>query len=131
MLRKKKQPDLDELELASTLGFVRAVVGAVLFFAPRFSARVWTGEDIRGATSYLAVRGMGARDLALGVGLLLAIERGGSVRGWLEAGALADSADAAGTLMQWGSLGTPRALALMAGEVGAAVMGSRLAQSLD
>lgn len=131
MLRKKKQPDLDELELASTLGFVRAAIGAVLFFAPRFSARAWTGEDPRGVTSNLAVRGMGARDLALGVGLLLAIERGSSVRGWLEAGALVDSADAAGTLAQWGSLGTPRALVLLAGEIAAALFGSRLAQSLD
>ena len=52
-------------------------------------------------------------------------------RGWIEAGVLSDSADAAGTLMQWGELGTPRALFWLTAEVGAAFLGSRLARELD
>ena len=64
---------------------------------------------------------------ALGVRL----ERGAPVKGWLEAGVLSDSGDAAATLMQWRELGTPRALFWLTAEVGAAWAGSRLAQSLD
>lgn len=131
MRRKKQQIPTDEIELAQALGFVRMVAGVLLFVAPRRVGRGWTGEDADGVTSNLALRGMGARDVALGLGTLVAIERGAPVRGWLEAGVLSDSADAAGTLMQWGSLGTPRALFWLTTEVGAAFIGSRLAQSLD
>ena len=131
MRRKKQEIPTDEIELAQAFGLVRAVVGAAMFIAPRRVGRAWTGEETEGVSANLAVRGMGARDVALGLGILLAIERGAPVRGWLEASALADSADAAGTLMQWGELGTPRALFWLTAEVSAAWAGSRLAQVLD
>lgn len=131
MRKKKQQLSTDEIELAQAFGFVRMILGALMFLAPRRTARMWTGEDAGDVTSNLAVRGMGARDVALGLGTLIAIERGAPVRGWLEAAVLSDSADAAGTLMQWGELGTPRALFWFTTEVGAAWAGSRLAQSLD
>ena len=131
MRRKKQQIPTDEIELAQAFGLVRIVTGVALFFAPRRSGRAWTGEDSNELTSNLAVRGMGARDVAIGLGILAAIERGAPVRGWLEAGVLSDSADAAGTLMQWRELGTTRALFWLTTEVGAAWAGSRLAQSLD
>ena len=131
MRRKKQQIPNDEIELAQALGLVRVVVGAVMFLAPRRAARSWTGEHDEGVTSNLAMRGLGARELAIGIGTLAAIERGAPVRGWIEAGVLSDSADAAGTLMQWGELGTPRALFWLTAEVGAAFLGSRLAQELD
>jgi hypothetical protein len=44
------------------------------------------------ATSAFA-RMLGARDLALGVGTVIALDRGAPVRGWLEAGALVDGVD--------------------------------------
>jgi hypothetical protein len=131
MRRKKQAIETDEIELAQVFGFVRIITGAALFFAPRRSARTWTGESSRELTSNLAVRGMGARDIAIGLGILMALERGAPVRGWLEAGVLSDAADAVGTLSQWGDLGTPRALFWLAAELGAAWMGSQLAQSVD
>ena len=131
MRRKKQQIPTDEIELAQAFGFVRMILGAAMFLAPRRAASGWTGDRSEGVITTLAMRGMGARELALGLGTLLAIERGAPVRGWLEAGVLSDSADAAGTLMQWGELGTPRALFWLTTEVGAAWAGSRLAQVLD
>ena len=131
MRKKKQQISTDEVELAQALGLVRIVVGAALFLAPRRVARGWTGEHSHETTSALALRGMGARDLALGVGILAALERGAPVRGWLEAGVLSDAADAVGTLTEWKELGTPRALFWLAAELGTAWFGSRLAQSLD
>jgi hypothetical protein len=50
---------------------------------------------------------MGARDLALGLGAILAMRHDAPVRGWVEAGGLADAGDLAATLLAWRSL--PRA----------------------
>jgi hypothetical protein len=123
--------DMEDKELARLLGLLRIVVGSTLFLAPRLSGRTWTGEQTESTTADLAVRGMGARDAALGIGLLIALERDAPVRGWLEAGVLSDSADAAGTLMNWRSLSPLRGLVWFAAEIGTAVFGSRLARSLD
>jgi hypothetical protein len=131
MRRKKQQIPTDEIEMVQMLALVRTITGVALFLAPRRTGRVWTGAEGENVTSNLAVRGMGARDVALGLGTLAAIERGAPVRGWIEAGVLSDSADAAGTLMQWRELGTARALFWLTTELGAAWAGSRLAQSLD
>ena len=127
----KQVLETDEVEAARLLGLIRVVAGAALFLAPRRTARAWTGHHGDEPVSTLAVRGMGARDVAIGLGTLIALERGAPVRGWLEAGVLTDASDAAGTLMSWGDLGTPRALFWLATEVGSAYYGSRLAQALD
>ena len=42
---------------------------------------------------------VGARDLALGVGVLAALDRNQPVSGWLVASAVADGLDAAGSLL--------------------------------
>ncbi len=88
---------MDVRDRIRMLGLIRVGLGAALFVTPRLGARIWAGEG-HGAATPIAMRGLGARDAALGMGLLMAPERGGSVRGWLEAGALADAADTASTL---------------------------------
>ncbi len=52
----------------------------------------------------LAMRSVGGRDLALGLGALLALRRGAPLRGWVEAGALADLADGLAGVLAFGSL---------------------------
>src|ERR687897_957349 len=42
---------------------------------------------------------VGARDLALGIGVLATLDRNGPVRGWLRASAVVDGLDAAGSLL--------------------------------
>lgn len=123
--------DLDEKELARLLGLLRVVFGCALFLAPNRSARGWTGESAHEVTPTLALRGMGARDIALGTGLLVALEHGGPARGWLEAGAMADAADAFATLTRWRSMPWWRSAFWFASEVGAALLGARLAQEVD
>ncbi len=88
---------MDVRDRIRTFGLIRLGLGAALFVAPRLGARIWSGEGDGTATA-IAMRGLGARDAALGMGLLMALERGGSLRGWLEASALADASDAASTL---------------------------------
>jgi hypothetical protein len=132
--RKEIEVDIEELDpedLARALGWMRIGFGVALFVAPHKMAKLWTGRSGEDVPTTLALRGMGARDIALGLGLALALERGAPVRGWLEGGALSDAADAVGTLSVWRDLPTWKAALLFASEVGAAYLGSQLAQSMD
>jgi hypothetical protein len=76
-------------------------------------------------------RALGARDVALGMGALVAMNREAPTRGWLEAGALADAGDVAATLLGWQS--APRFgrwLVLLAAGAGV-VTGAVLAPLVD
>jgi len=87
----------------------RLGLGALLTLATSWSWRRLTGQA-PDATTRLAVRMMGVRDLGLGAGALLAQRRGAPVRGWLEAAAVADGADAA---LLAGSSALPRSRRLL------------------
>lgn len=113
------------------LAWARIGVGSALFLMPRSSASMWTGREEPAFPTKMLVRGLGARDLILGAGLAAALESGRSASSWLQAGAAADASDALGTLSSAGDLGALRALGLMVIEVGAAVLGLSLAESLD
>ena len=121
---------VEEKEYARLLGLARVVLGAGFVLMPRRSLRMAWGIDADPAVSAV-MRGMGGRDLALGVGLLASLEDGGRARGWLEAGALADASDALGTLMAWGSLPRWRRLFIIGTAAGAAWLGLQLAEELD
>ena len=118
-------------DLARGLGWLRVLAGLVLMLMPRFATRGWTGEESQDAPTNLAVRGMGVRDVALGAGLLTALERGTPARGWLEAGAMADAGDAFGTLVSWRGLGKPRGIFWFVTEVASAALGISLADRVD
>lgn len=134
-MRKRKQEELiEELsdeDLARGLAWLRVVAGFALFLFPRLGTRGWTGERAENAPTTLAVRGMGIRDVAIGAGLLTAMERGAPTRGWLEAGAMVDAGDALGTLFSWRGLGKPRGVFWFATEVAAAALGLSLAERMD
>lgn len=122
---------MDDRDTARMLAWGRIGVGAVLFLMPAKAARMWTGRDVADFPSKMIVRGLGARDLAMGAGLATALESGRSASPWLQACAAADAADALGTLGSVGELGKLRALFYLVVEVGAAVLGLSLAESLD
>jgi hypothetical protein len=61
--------------------------------------RTMTGSDGSGDGTTLFARMVGARDLGLGLGMHIALDRGGPVRGWLEASALVDGIDVAACLL--------------------------------
>ena len=131
--RKQEQliEDFSDEDLARAFGWLRVIAGAALFLMPRLGTRAWTGEDAEDAPTELAVRGFGIRDVAIGAGLLTAIERGAPVRGWLEAGAMSDAGDAVGTLLSWRGLGKPRGIFWFLTEAGSALLGMSLAEKLD
>ena len=123
--------DMDEKDLARLLGVSRMAIGVSAFVAPKFTARVWSGESPEMAVSHMAIRGMGVRDVAIGLGLLIALENDKPVRGWLEASALADAGDAASTLMSWKRWHSIRKVGALAVELSAAYLGLQLAEALD
>jgi hypothetical protein len=81
--------------LATALGAGRALLGAALLAAPAPILRAWVGRD--DASAALLGRAVGARDVALGAGAVLAAAGECDLAPWLAAGALADLGDAAAT----------------------------------
>lgn len=104
------------------VAWVRLALGVVAFLAPTVPARPWIGarEAGRGSAKTLA-RALGARDVALGLGTLLAARHGAPVRGWLEGSALADAGDVVSTLIGWGSRPRLGRLGVLAAATGGAV----------
>lgn len=116
---------------ARGLAWARLVLGLVAFVAPSRVARPWVGEAAAGGAGKVLARSMGARDLALGSGAVLAISHGSPARGWMEAGGLADLGDAAATLASWPLLPRRGRLAVLAIAGASAVASAVLARALD
>ena len=73
----------------------RIALGLTALVAPTLAGGLMIGKDGSRGGAKLLSRMVGARDVALGLGTVIALDRGAPVRGWLEASALADGADAA------------------------------------
>lgn len=89
---------MDARLLTRLLACGRIGIGIALFAAPRTAARLWLGHEVSSSTGLLA-RGLGARDLAIGVGQLVALDDDQDVGPWLDAGAVADVADTTAVLL--------------------------------
>jgi hypothetical protein len=84
---------MDATRTALAVARGRIAFGAVALTVPRLSARVMGAGRNPGATTAVLTRMVGGRDLALGLGTVIALDRGKPVRGWLEGSALADGVD--------------------------------------
>ena len=104
-----------DLALSNARG--RMAIGAALVLAPRLAGPMWIGRDADSRAVNVLARGLGARDVALGLGTAVALDRGAPVRGWLEGAALADGVDLVSTLLAGDSIpaGKRRAVLLIAG----------------
>ena len=90
---------MEERDLAVTLARGRIAFGVVSLLAPGLVARTMTGGDESEGGTRLFVRMVGARDLGVGLGLQIALDREAPTRGWLEASAVIDGVDAAAFLL--------------------------------
>ncbi len=114
---------MDTATLTKSIGLARVAIGLAFVVAPGPLARLWTGAEadreqlLRG----LAV-GLGARDLAIGLGTFLAARGGQPSARWLQAGAISDAADAATTLLN-GAHTPPTRRLLIAALAGSAAVG--------
>jgi hypothetical protein len=89
---------VDRDQLLRALAWGRIGFGAVAVLMPGRAASFWVGGDGRRPSARVLARALGGRDLALGLGTLLALNRGAPTRPWAQAGVLADSGDALATL---------------------------------
>ncbi len=118
---------LDTANAVRLLGWARTGLGVVAFLAPWLPARPWIGADAARPTAKTLDRGLGARDVALGLGTVLAQRSGAPVRGWLGACALADAGDVAATVIGWRSSPRFGRFAVIAAAAGGAATCSVLA----
>jgi len=110
----------------------RIALGASFVLAPGLALRAWPGHgEARGPVDRLLARSVGVRDVALGLGTLMAVDHDTPVRGWLEAAMLADAGDAAAIVLGFRHLPRLRAVAMLGASVGAAVAGRRLVTELS
>jgi hypothetical protein len=87
-------PPRTSRQIALALGAGRMVLGVTALVAPGLPLRPWVGDTTGDRPARLLARALGARDLALGMGVILADRHQAPVRGWVEAGGMADAGDA-------------------------------------
>lgn len=91
----------DARTAAGVVAVARVALGASAVVLPHLPARPWIGEDAARPSAMIMSRALGGRDIALGLGTLLALRHDAPARGWLEAAGLADAADVMTTLVGW------------------------------
>jgi hypothetical protein len=117
--------------LAFLNGAARCALGLAALAAPTVPLAPWVGEARSAPAVRLLARALGARDLALGLGALLALSGDGPVRGWMEAAALADAGDVLVTLGT-SAIGPRRGrLAVLAAAAGGATCAGLAARHVD
>jgi len=122
---------MEPRDIAIALARGRMALGAVALIAPGLAARsMFGGEGSRPAAKLFA-RMIGGRDLALGLGVVIALDRGAPVRGWLEAGALADGVDLVGSLAARDDMAPSAFAGIVALAGGAVLTGLWLSRQLD
>jgi hypothetical protein len=117
--------------LAVSLAGGRIVIGVMSLLAPGLVGRTMIGRDGSEGGTRLFARMVGARDLGLGLGVLVVLNRDAPARGWLEASALVDGIDAAACLLARDHIRTsvfPGAVGLAAA---GALLSAWLARQLD
>lgn len=79
---------------AGALAANRIAIGAGFIAAPRFGGAAWIGRTGAREQTTVLTRAVGARDVALGAGGLLALARGSGAGTWFGAAAFTDATDA-------------------------------------
>ncbi len=122
MAKEPKAGGMSLNRLVTGYSALRIAYAVALLAAPGRTARPWLGAAPATPGGEVAVRGLGARDLAISAGALAAANRGGQTRWWLAACAASDAVDVAATLAADGEGLPPRAklgTAIAAGVFGA------------
>jgi hypothetical protein len=118
---------MDPRERALLQARARIGVGAAFVLFPGLAGRMWIGSPAAMRPVKVLARAFGARDLAIGLGVVIALDRGTPVRGWIEAGALSDTIDAVATLLATGSIHPAIRWPCIAIGAGSAAAGAALA----
>jgi hypothetical protein len=122
---------MEARDLALGLAGGRIAIGVVSLLAPGLVGRAMMGPEGASDGMRLLLRVVGARDLALGIGVLVALDRDAPVRGWLHASAVVDGLDAAGSLLARDHLRPTVFPAAAGAATGGAVLSGWLAGQFD
>ena|SRR5205085_5662118 len=124
--------NIDAKATAKAIAVGRMALGVSYSLAPGLALRLWPaqGSHADPAARFLA-RSTGIRDLAIGIGTFLALQKDAPVRGWLEAAMLADAGDAAAVVLGFRSLPRGRALLALTAASGTVVVARRLVGELS
>ena len=115
---------MDVATLARGLCMSRISFGAGLLLAPTAYGRFWAGPGSKQRWSRVVARSLGARELALGAGGLLALYDGDAAdaRRWFAAGAVTEVVDVVVNLTGAGAPRTPARLVGAAMAAGSAAI---------
>lgn len=119
-------------QLAEAVAWGRVAIGVTALVAPTLPLRPWVGRDFAWQPrAKLLARSLGARDLALGMGVILALRHDAPVRGWVEGSGLADAGDTLATLLAFGKLPKGGRWLVLLSAGGAAAAARLAAPSVD
>jgi hypothetical protein len=115
---------IDHRHVVRMLAIGRIALGTAMVLTPRRATSAWLGNASAQPPTKVAVRALGARDLALGLGTLRSLDAGDdALRGWVTASGACDVADAVATVAAFRSLprrGRVLSLSIAAGAAAAA-----------
>ena len=113
----------------------RVAIGVTALAWPSVPARPWVGAAADDVAAQVFGRALGARDLALGLGALAALQSpaagAGSARAWVAAGALSDTLDVMASLKSWPELPRITRWLVVASAGGAALAGAAGTRTLS
>ena len=122
---------MNDAKLAIFAARGRIAFGAAAVVVPGLAARVMGGRRGSEGLAPLFARMLGARDVVLGLGTVIALDRGAPVRGWLEGSALADAVDCVACVAAREDM-SPSAFRAAAGlGAASAILGILLSRRLD
>jgi hypothetical protein len=90
-------PGVEPEQAAKSLAIGRIAVGTALIAAPGAIGRAWIGRDGGRPAVGVFAQVIGGRDVAMGLGTLIALRRGRGARLWLQLCAMVDAVDFACT----------------------------------
>lgn len=121
----------DAIRVAKAVATGRIGLAVSFCLVPGLALRGWPGQGAHAdPVARMLARSVGARDLALGVGTLMAVRHGSPLRGWLEAGVVADLGDAVAVALAAPKLPRLRSAIAFGSAVGAVVAGRWAIRSL-
>lgn len=111
-------------------GYTRATVGIAMLVMPGLIGAMWIGSDGRRRGVKAVTRALGVREVILGAGAVVAANEDRQLRRWVEFSMVADTTDAAATMVAARHLPTANAAAAIVVASGSAATGAWMLSQL-
>ena len=110
--------------MAQQVAAARIVFGVAFMTMPGWTGRMWIGRDADRPAVKILTQAIGARDITMGLGALMAMRRGKGAAGWFRATALTDLFDFGCALVAKDVLAPANRVAVLALAGGSAAQGA-------